>query len=231
MTKLGSSLSVSCTSGDRHHSHPWSNDSPTHGRLEYCRNSTSTQAMVTIHNHQTNNGACGALTVRPTACQLAMIRLALQLHRDLEPRALTKCLSLIVVAMIHRLKLTAMRNRLMRPPPICSIHSSVHEANYISLEDYAQELAFLPASIEPSVTEHDYTTPNVKNPSFVGDQQRRLDDVLKKQEAIMISSGNALPPPAYGLVCDIDVQGHPPIKQRARRITLRHLQKLYELLK
>ncbi|OWY97419.1 hypothetical protein PHMEG_00032053 [Phytophthora megakarya] len=101
----------------------------------------------------------------------------------------------------------------------------VHEANYISLEDYAQELAFLPDLTEPSVTEIDYTAPNVKNLSFIDDQQRRLD------EAIMISSGNALPPPAYGMVCDIDVQGHAPIKQRARQIPLRHLQKLYELLK
>ncbi|KAE8952932.1 hypothetical protein PR001_g33091, partial [Phytophthora rubi] len=47
----------------------------------------------------------------------------------------------------------------------------------------------------------------------------------------MISSGNALPPPAYGVVCDIDVQGHAPIKQRARRVPLKHLEKLYELLK
>ncbi|OWZ04859.1 hypothetical protein PHMEG_00023163 [Phytophthora megakarya] len=76
---------------------------------------------------------------------------------------------------------------------------AVHEANYISLEDYAQELAFLPDLTEPSVTELDYTAPNVKNPSFVGDQQRRLDEVLKKHEAIMISSGNAFPPPAYGV--------------------------------
>ncbi|OWZ10622.1 hypothetical protein PHMEG_00016502 [Phytophthora megakarya] len=55
----------------------------------------------------------------------------------------------------------------------------------------------------PSVTELDYTAPNVKNPSFVGDQQRRLDDVLQKHEAIMISSCNALPPPAYGVVCQL----------------------------
>ena len=47
----------------------------------------------------------------------------------------------------------------------------------------------------------------------------------------MIASGNALPPPAYGAVCDIDVGGHDPIKQRARRIPLRHLKKLYKLLK
>ncbi|OWZ07052.1 hypothetical protein PHMEG_00020605 [Phytophthora megakarya] len=108
---------------------------------------------------------------------------------------------------------------------------AVHEANYISLEDYAQELTFLLGLTEPSVTEFDYTAQNVRNPSFVGDQQRRLDDVLKTHEAIMILSGNALPPPAYGVVCDIDVQGHAPIKQRAKRIPLRHLQKLYKLLK
>ncbi|KAG3056383.1 hypothetical protein PI125_g25572 [Phytophthora idaei] len=47
----------------------------------------------------------------------------------------------------------------------------------------------------------------------------------------MIASGNALPLPAYGVVCDIDTQGHAPIKQRARRVPLRYLGKLYELLR
>ena len=46
----------------------------------------------------------------------------------------------------------------------------------------------------------------------------------------MISSGNALPPTAYHVVCDIDVQGHDPIKQRDGRVILRYLSKLYELL-
>ncbi|OWY90861.1 hypothetical protein PHMEG_00040816, partial [Phytophthora megakarya] len=64
---------------------------------------------------------------------------------------------------------------------------AVHEANYISLEDYAQELAFLPDLTDPSVTELDYTAPNVKNPSFRSDQQRRLDEMLKRHESIMIS--------------------------------------------
>ncbi|OWY97651.1 hypothetical protein PHMEG_00031770 [Phytophthora megakarya] len=71
-------------------------------------------------------------------------------------------------------------------------------SNYISLEDYAQELAFLPDLTESSVTELDYTAPNVKNLGFVGDQQRRLDEVLKKHETIMISSGNALSPRRMG---------------------------------
>ncbi|OWZ10020.1 hypothetical protein PHMEG_00017197 [Phytophthora megakarya] len=51
---------------------------------------------------------------------------------------------------------------------------AVHEANYISLEDYAQEWAFLPDLTEPSVTELDYTAPNVKNSSF-----RKLYELLK----------------------------------------------------
>ena len=42
---------------------------------------------------------------------------------------------------------------------------------------------------------------------------------------------NALSPRAYEVVCDIDVQGHDPIKQRARLVPLRYLSKIYELLK
>ncbi|GMF50489.1 unnamed protein product [Phytophthora fragariaefolia] len=65
------------------------------------------------------------------------------------------------------------------------------------------------------------------------EQQDRVEMVLNNHERIMISSVNALPPPAYGVVGvgDIDVQGHPPIKQTACRIPLRHLKQLYELLK
>ena len=33
------------------------------------------------------------------------------------------------------------------------------------------------------------------------------------------------------MVCDINVQGHDPIKQRARRVPLRYSSKLYKLLK
>ncbi|POM76328.1 Hypothetical protein PHPALM_6441 [Phytophthora palmivora] len=108
---------------------------------------------------------------------------------------------------------------------------SEHLANVIELTDYAQELAFLPHLTEITVTALDYTGPNVQNKDLDEGQQQKLVDVLKRHEKIMISSGNALPPPAYGVVCDIDVLGHAPIKQRARRTPLRFLGKLYELLK
>ncbi|KAE9181861.1 hypothetical protein PF004_g24409 [Phytophthora fragariae] len=102
-----------------------------------------------------------------------------------------------------------------------------HLPNEIELTDYA----FLPDLTEPSSTTLDYSGPNVQNPDLQTDQQAKLVAVLQKHEEIMIASGNALPPPAYGVVCDIDVQRHPPIKQKARRTPLRFLGKLYELLK
>ncbi|KAE9182632.1 hypothetical protein PF005_g22409 [Phytophthora fragariae] len=104
-----------------------------------------------------------------------------------------------------------------------------HQAHGVELEDYAQELGFLPDLTEVSVTVLDYSAPNVLSKDLEKLQQAGLIRVLKKHERIMISSGNALPPPAYGVVCDIDVKGHTPIKRRARRVPLQHLRKLYEL--
>ncbi|KAG2787379.1 hypothetical protein PC129_g9578 [Phytophthora cactorum] len=104
-------------------------------------------------------------------------------------------------------------------------------ANKIGLEDYAKELAFLPDFTEESNTTIDYDSPNVTDPRLSTDRQERLIATLKTHEDIMIASGNALRLPAYGVVCNIDTQGHAPIKQRARRVPLRYLGMLYELLR
>ncbi|KAG6604494.1 reverse transcriptase [Phytophthora cinnamomi] len=106
-----------------------------------------------------------------------------------------------------------------------------HPAADIELEDYAHESSFLPNLSETVPTTLDYSAVNVKNPELSVDQQGSIIKVFRRHESIMIASGNALPPPAYGVVCDIDVQGHASIKQRARRIPFKHLKKLYELLK
>ncbi|POM72088.1 Hypothetical protein PHPALM_11257, partial [Phytophthora palmivora] len=97
--------------------------------------------------------------------------------------------------------------------------------------DYAHELAFLPDLSEEVPIELDYNGTNVKCSAHTPEQATRLTELLKRNEQIVISSGNALPPPAYGVVCDIDVGDHPPIKQRARRVALKYLRPLYELLK
>ncbi|KAE9200999.1 hypothetical protein PF004_g18840 [Phytophthora fragariae] len=101
----------------------------------------------------------------------------------------------------------------------------------IQLDDFAHELAFLPDLTTAESTVLDYEGDNVRSSTHSTEQYNKLVKVLRRHAKIMISSGNALPPPAYGVVCDIDVQGHAPIKQRARRVPLKHLEKLYELLK
>ncbi|KAG3052037.1 hypothetical protein PC121_g17508 [Phytophthora cactorum] len=106
-----------------------------------------------------------------------------------------------------------------------------HPANKIGLKDYAKELAFLPDFTEEFNTTIDYDSPKVTDRRLSTDWKERLIASLKTHEHIMIASGNALPLPAYGVVCDIDTQGHAPIKQRARRVPLRYLSKLYELLR
>jgi hypothetical protein len=106
-----------------------------------------------------------------------------------------------------------------------------HSATEVDLEDYAHELEFLPDMTDLEATFLDYTGSNMVSEAHTPDEQARLVAMLQTHEYIMISSGNALPPPAYGVVCDIDVEDHRPIKQRARRTPLKHLKKLYELLK
>ncbi|GMF50557.1 unnamed protein product [Phytophthora fragariaefolia] len=103
--------------------------------------------------------------------------------------------------------------------------------NSLALEDYAHELAFLPDLTDVVPTRLDYSADNGVCSAHSDEQTTRLIEVLQSHEQIMITSGNALPPPAYGVECDIDVQGHPPIRQRPRRVPLKHLKKLFELLK
>ncbi|GMF39308.1 unnamed protein product [Phytophthora fragariaefolia] len=103
-------------------------------------------------------------------------------------------------------------------------------ANEIDLEDYAHELAFLSDLTDSASTVLDYGGSNVVCSAHTPRQREKLVKALKAHEGIMVASGNALPPP-YGAICDINVQGHKPINQRARRVPLKHLKKLYELLK
>ncbi|POM58034.1 LOW QUALITY PROTEIN: Reverse transcriptase [Phytophthora palmivora] len=77
-----------------------------------------------------------------------------------------------------------------------------HEGNHLYAEDVDQEMAILP-EINP-------TTDEVK-----------VEDI----------QGNALPPAARGVVCDIDVGDAKPIAQRVRKIAPRFREKLPDLIK
>ena len=63
------------------------------------------------------------------------------------------------------------------------------------------------------------------------EQRETMKNILIEYQDGFISSGNALPPPARGVVCDIDVGECKPIAQRARRVPPALMGKLYELLK
>ena len=88
-----------------------------------------------------------------------------------------------------------------------------HVAIGISLVDYAQELSFLPDLAKLISNKLDYSGENVICSAHTETHRAQLVGLLQKHEGIVISSRNALPPLAYGVVCDIDVQGHDPIKQ------------------
>ncbi|GMF45561.1 unnamed protein product [Phytophthora fragariaefolia] len=66
----------------------------------------------------------------------------------------------------------------------------------LALEDYAHELAFLPDLTDVIPTQLVYSADNVVYSTHSVEQTTRLIGVLLSHEQIMISSGNALPPPA-----------------------------------
>ncbi|KAE9295696.1 hypothetical protein PF008_g24196 [Phytophthora fragariae] len=60
------------------------------------------------------------------------------------------------------------------------------------------------------------------------DQLRRL---IWRRRHLLIGKGNALPPAARGIVCDIDVGGAKPIAQRVRKVAPQFREKLSDLIK
>lgn len=71
----------------------------------------------------------------------------------------------------------------------------------------------------------------------VGEEENTLEEIeqmqaiLRKHQSAFSSSGSALPPPARGVVCDIEVEsGTKPIAQKMRRIPPDQLAKVAELL-
>ncbi|KAJ0408794.1 hypothetical protein P43SY_000690 [Pythium insidiosum] len=64
------------------------------------------------------------------------------------------------------------------------------------------------------------------------EEVEQVRSILRKHQSVFLGSGNAVPPPARGVVCDIEVPaGTKPISQRARRIPGHLLEKVYELVK
>ncbi|KAJ0412075.1 hypothetical protein ATCC90586_003995 [Pythium insidiosum] len=111
--------------------------------------------------------------------------------------------------------------------------SYYHEGtDHLLLHKLRSQLAVLPDLVvndEPAdISKADVGEPDESSPEEV----EQVREILRKHRAAFLGSGNAVPPPARGVVCDIEVPaGTKPISQRARRIPVHLLEKVYELIK
>ena len=100
-----------------------------------------------------------------------------------------------------------------------------------SVEDLASQLTMIP--------EFEYTEPapiDISEIDFGEDEntveeKAQMEAVLEKYKSVFVDGGNGMPPPAQGVVCDIDVGNAEPVAQRSRRVPPQYLDKLLILLK
>ncbi|KAE9158271.1 hypothetical protein PF004_g31935 [Phytophthora fragariae] len=107
-----------------------------------------------------------------------------------------------------------------------------HDGGELAAEDFEQELAVIPEIVisltdEVSIEDIKVGDLTVKTPEEI-DQLRRM---IRKKRHLLIGKGNALPPAARGVVCDIDVGEAKPIAQRVRKIAPQFREKVSDLLK
>ncbi|GMF38646.1 unnamed protein product [Phytophthora fragariaefolia] len=106
-----------------------------------------------------------------------------------------------------------------------------HESGDLHAEDVAAEMAVLPevTSTTEEVTIEDIQVgdPDINTPEEIEHLRRRI----WKRRHLLIGKGNALPPAARGVVCDIDVGNVKPIAQRVRKVAPQFREKLSDLIK
>ncbi|POM61697.1 hypothetical protein PHPALM_29250, partial [Phytophthora palmivora] len=121
------------------------------------------------------------------------------------------------------------RNNSPDPVPDPEVH--YHEGNDLYAEDVDQEMAILP-EINPTMDEVKIEDIQVGDPGIQTTAEiERLRQRIWKYRHLLIGKGNALPPAARGVVCDIDMGDDRPIAQRVRKIAPRFCEKLLDLIK
>ena len=106
-----------------------------------------------------------------------------------------------------------------------------HEGTDLTAEDLKNQLALVP-ELEDWDVKADISTADIgEEGETTPEEVQQLRDVLETHRTIFLGHGNALPPPARGIVCDIDVGDNKPIAQRSRRIPPHLLEKVFELIK
>ncbi|KAH9067427.1 hypothetical protein Ae201684P_021585 [Aphanomyces euteiches] len=123
---------------------------------------------------------------------------------------------------------------LQAPPPdldqrTLPLEVVIREGVDLTSEEMESQLALIP-EIPPQVP-FDMDQLDYGEVGQSEEERQQMREVLDKYKANFIRSGNGLPPPARGTVCDIDVGSAKPIAHRPRRVRPEHLQKLFELLR
>ena len=107
----------------------------------------------------------------------------------------------------------------------------IHEGGDQYIEGIEKQMAVFPevSPNMPEVTMEDLQVgdPEVNTP----EQIDQLKKIIWKRRHLLMGKGNALPPAAFGAVCDIDVGNARPIAQRCRKVAPQYREKLSDLIK
>ncbi|POM80706.1 LOW QUALITY PROTEIN: Reverse transcriptase [Phytophthora palmivora] len=105
------------------------------------------------------------------------------------------------------------------------------EGGTLFAEDVEDQMAVLP---EVTVTTEEVKIEDLQ----IGDANtntqeeiERLVQIIWKRKHLRIGKGNALPPAAKGVACDIDVENARPVAQGCRKVAIQFREKLYQLIK
>ncbi|EGZ10864.1 hypothetical protein PHYSODRAFT_337636 [Phytophthora sojae] len=110
----------------------------------------------------------------------------------------------------------------------------IHEGSDLFAEDLESEMAVLPdlsLTAEVKIEDLKVGMPTGLPPQEAARQETRLRQIIWKRRKWLIGKGNALPPAALGVVCDIDVGDAKSVAQRVRKIPPQFREKVADLIK
>ncbi|POM68183.1 Hypothetical protein PHPALM_15687, partial [Phytophthora palmivora] len=107
----------------------------------------------------------------------------------------------------------------------------IKEGGTLFAEDVEDQMAVLP---EVTVTTEEVKIEDLQIGDAEINTQEEIDRLMRiiwKRKHLLIGKGNALPPAAKGVECDIDVGNSKPVAQRCRNVAIQFREKLYQLIK
>ncbi|KAJ0390606.1 hypothetical protein ATCC90586_012010 [Pythium insidiosum] len=107
----------------------------------------------------------------------------------------------------------------------------IHEGADMAAEEIEGQMALIP---EMPDADRDISIEDVQvatGEDVPSEWVDRVRQIVWRRKEYLMGKGNARPPAARGVVCDIDVGDARPIAQRCRRVPPQHSEKLYELIK